>query len=465
MKTHVTPLVLASVTCLSSLLFVGETVAQAPSNPASAAPSISIDAATREAVINAALKALNDAYVFPEVAKKAEKSIREKLKKKQYDYVTNGPLLAAVLTADLREIAQDKHLRVRYSLRPLPPQAADQAPSPEELEEHRRFGAMVNYGFHKVERLEGNIGLLDLDGFFDAGMAGETAAAAMTFLAGADELIIDLRHNGGGDPAMVALLCSYLFDGEAVHLNDLYFREGNQTREWWTLPYVPGKRVPKKDVYVLISGDTFSGAEEFANNLKHLKRATLIGETTGGGANPGGMQRLSDHFGMFVPGGRAINPITKTNWEGTGVAPDVEVPAALALETAKVMALKKRLGSKLDPRVEGDVREALENAEKALAKEKSQLPPAVVPSVKGNTTFKLQGYSLARKVTLSGSFNDWEETKLVFAREGDVWVCRVDLPAGNHTYNFMVDGRPTLDPSNPMVEDTGRRFASVVVVK
>ena len=158
---------------------------------------------------------------------------------------------------------------------------------------------------------------------------------------------------------MVAFLCSYFFEGPPVHLNDLYWRSSNSTQQWWTLSYVPGKRYVNKDVYLLTSSGTFSAAEEFTNNLKTQKRATIVGETTGGGANPGGMERLSDHFGAFVPGGRAINPVTLTNWEGTGVAPDIAVPADQALTAAYRTALGKLGEKSRGPMIDRETREAL----------------------------------------------------------------------------------------------------------
>jgi C-terminal processing protease CtpA/Prc len=117
---------------------------------------------------------------------------------------------------------------------------------------------------------------------------------------------------------------------------------------------------------VLTSKRTFSGAEEFTYNLKNLKRATIIGETTGGGAHPGGVFRASEHFGVFVPTGRAINPITKTNWEGTGVTPDVAVPADQALLVARLTALKKSLTTLANPDFKGGVQEEIEKLEKEL---------------------------------------------------------------------------------------------------
>jgi len=189
--------------------------------------------------------------------------------------------------------------------------------------------------------MQGNIGYIKLDGFYDPEAGAEIAAAAMTFISNAESLIFDLRQNGGGDPGMVALISSYLFGYEPVHLNDLYWRKEDKLEEFWTKPNPAGKKFGNKDVYVLTSSYTFSGAEEFCYNLKNLKRATIVGETTHGGAHPGSRIRLNEHFYVFVPRGRAINPITKTNWEGTGVVPDIQVPKEQALKTAYLMALKK----------------------------------------------------------------------------------------------------------------------------
>lgn len=328
-------------------------------------PDLTIDAATRTQVIDTMLKRLNDAYVFPEVAKKMEQSIRERVDKKEFDQITSAKEFAQKLTNDLQAISNDKHLRVRYSYQPLPERGPQREPTAEEREQRRRELTWMNHGFAKVERLPGNIGYLEFFNFMDEVLGADTVAAAMNFINGTDALIIDMRNNGGGNPAMVALVCSYLFSPEPVHLNDLYWREGNRTEEFWTKKEVAGKRYLNKDVYVLTSKRTFSGAEEFTYNLKNLKRATIVGETTGGGAHPGGGFRIDEHFGMFVPMGRAINPITKSNWEGTGVTPDVSVPADQALLTARVMALKKALTT-VNPDLKTRMQEEIEKLEKEL---------------------------------------------------------------------------------------------------
>jgi C-terminal processing protease CtpA/Prc len=188
----------------------------------------------------------------------------------------------------------------------------------------------------------------------------------MTFLANTDALIFDLRQNGGGDPEMVALISSYLFGDKPVHLNSLYWRKGDRTEDFYTKPNLVNKKFGDKDVYVLTSNYTFSGAEEFSYNLKNLKRATIVGETTGGGANPGGMFRLSEHFGAFIPTGRAVSPITKTNWEGTGVEPDVKAPKEQALKIAYLMALNKSAEKTKDEDFKNALKRTIEQTQKEL---------------------------------------------------------------------------------------------------
>jgi retinol-binding protein 3 len=359
-STAAKPIIRLVVLCLLALSLATIAVAQPEQ------PDLTIDAATRTQVLDGILKRLNESYVFLEVAKKMEQTIRERSNKKEYDQITSAKEFATKLTTDLQAVSSDKHLRVRYSHQPIPERGAQREPTTEEREQRRRELTWMNHGFAKVERLPGNIGYLEFFNFMDEELGADTVAAAMNFVNGTDALIIDMRSNGGGNPAMVALVCSYLFGAEPVHLNDLYWREGNRTEEFWTRKELAGKRYLNKDVYVLTSKRTFSGAEEFTYNLKNLKRATIIGETTGGGAHPGGGFRISEHFGMFVPTGRAISPITKTNWEGTGVTPDISVPADQALLVARLMALKKALPT-LKPDLKARGEEEIQKLEKELA--------------------------------------------------------------------------------------------------
>lgn len=329
-------------------------------------PDKVIDAETRTAVIDSLLKELNEGYVFPEIAKKMETDLRTRLSAKEYDGITSGVALAQKLTADLQSVSKDKHLRVRFSASPMPIRKDRREPSEAEVEQGKWMSKRVNFGFEKVERLNGNIGYVDLRGFNDHVEGAETVAAAMGFLKNTEAIIFDLRQNGGGSPFMIQLISSYLFGDKPVHLNDMYWRQSGKTDEFWTKPELAKFKLTNKDIYVLTSNYSFSGAEEFSYNLKNLKRATLVGETTGGGAHPGGVVRLHDHFGVFIPVGRAINPISKTNWEGTGVEPDIKVPKEQALKTAYLLALNKSLASIKDEQVIAGVKGLIAQTQKEL---------------------------------------------------------------------------------------------------
>jgi hypothetical protein len=307
------------------------------------------DIGTPRAIVEATIDKLKKFYVFPEMAAKVEAALKKPARADtKLANAEDARAFARQLTEELQAVTHDKHLRVMYSEAVLPQRTVATLTA----EEESRFRGELergNYGVERVERLPGNIGYVDLRGFAPLQWGGENIAAAMTLVANTDALIIDLRKNGGGEPATVAFMTSYLFDTR-THLNNLYFREGDRTEQFHTLDWVPGKRFgQKKPVYVLTSSRTFSGAEEFSYNLKNLKRATLVGETTGGGANPGDVYPINAHFQVFVPTGRAVSPITNTNWEGTGVAPDVAVPADKAFAAARAMALKSLVAAESQP--------------------------------------------------------------------------------------------------------------------
>jgi hypothetical protein len=290
----------------------------------------------RKEVIHHLVENFTNVYVFPEEAEKVSELLLNKLNNGEYDRLEEGDAFSKALTEDLQSVTHDKHVRVLFK---TDAQVGEKMPDEATLrEEYEKKSKANNYGFHKVERLGGNIGYIDLRGFEATELGGETAVSAMNFIANTDALIFDLRKNGGGSPAMIALISSYLFQ-EVTHLNSFYFRPENEHIQSWTLPYVPGKKYLNKPVYVLTSNYTFSGAEEFSYNLKNLKRATIVGEVTGGGANPGGMRQLNKNFSVFIPSGRAISPITNTNWEGTGVEPDVKLSKEEAFDFAYKEAL------------------------------------------------------------------------------------------------------------------------------
>jgi len=306
-----------------------------------------IDSKEKEAVIESLSTLLEQNYVFPSVAREMSGLLKRKMKDGKYDAIKTPNDFGDQLTADLQSVSHDKHLRVNFNPDQNRGMRLGNGEVDEEERERRRKAfekqqQRSNYGFQEIKILEGNVGYLDLRGFMNPADAGETAASAMNMLKNTEALIIDLRRNGGGDPGMIQLLTSYLYDKhERIHLNSFYFRPADDTTQTWTLPYVPGARNPDAEVFVLTSNYTFSAAEEFTYNLKNLERATIIGETTGGGAHPGGTRPVDERFVAFVPIGRAINPISGTNWEGAGVSPHIAVPQEKALKVAHQKAMEK----------------------------------------------------------------------------------------------------------------------------
>ncbi|HEV2619450.1 MAG TPA: S41 family peptidase [Acidobacteriaceae bacterium] len=298
---------------------------------------VKMDAAERRTVIDGVNAVLNEFYVDAALAQQMADALKSHEAKGNYDALTDGKEFASRLQDDLLDVSHDKHLRVDFNPFKMP---APSAPTPEDDARFHQQMDRTNCAFDKVEILPNNIGYVKFDGFMDAGYCGTTVVAAMGFVAHTDAVIFDLRENGGGQPPMVTLIASYLFD-KPTHLIDIYNRKENTTTQNWTLSYLPGQRLTKQPVFVLTSKRTFSGAEEFAFDLKNQKRATIVGETTGGGAHPVSGHTVADYFMVGVPFAKSLDPVTKTNWEGTGVEPDVKVPVSDALTTAEKLALEK----------------------------------------------------------------------------------------------------------------------------
>lgn len=276
----------------------------------------------KENAVHTLSQLMKDFYVFPDIAKKTETHLLKQLAEGHFDQFTSDQAFADALTKSVQSVNNDKHMRIGVK----PPYVAPER-SPERMieEQLHNLERVKNYnaGFNTVKVMEGNVGYLDLRGFAGINTGKEMADAYMKLIANTDAVIIDLSKNGGGDPAMVQYLCSYFF-AEKVHLNSLYFRENDETIDFFTLEDVDGVKMPDIPLFVITSEKTFSGAEEFSYNMQTQKRATLVGQTTGGGANPGGTREINDNLMVFIPTGMAINPITKTNWEGIGVVPEIK---------------------------------------------------------------------------------------------------------------------------------------------
>ena len=315
-------------------------------------------------IVTKAMELLRANYVFPDQAERAATAIEAKLEAGEYDHLDEITLTER-LTRDLQEITGDRHLGVRLGGGPGPHR--ERVPEPEEPRDHearrlamRQRGRLDNFGIRQVERLDGNVGYLDVRRVAMPANAGPAITAAMELVAGTYALLLDLRHNHGGSPEGVVVWCSYLLDERPTHLNDIFHADTGETRQFWGLPYVPGTRYLERPVYVLTSGHTFSGGEDFAYTLQALGRAEIIGETTGGGAHPTRPFPISAAVHIGIPFARSINPVTGTNWQGTGVVPDVAVPEAQARDTAYAKALEHVLALEdVPPPIADEAREAL----------------------------------------------------------------------------------------------------------
>jgi C-terminal processing protease CtpA/Prc len=286
-------------------------------------------------------------YVFPEVGTEIADRLTKAAADGRYDELAEPEQLAARVTADLQEGNLDKHLRLKYHV----DEVVDETDPVAEDLAWRRQADLSAGGMARVERLPGNVGLLEIRPLlFDPTHAGAAVSAAMSLLAATDALLLDLRACRGGSPDMVTFLCSHLFDGEPVHLNDLVTPADGTVRQYWTIPYLPGPRFGgTKPIWVLTSATTFSGGEELAYDLQQLGRACVVGERTGGGAHPRQGFRLHTQLEATIPVQRAINPISGTNWERSGVAPDVEVTADEAFPEAYRRALDHILELPAEP--------------------------------------------------------------------------------------------------------------------
>lgn len=297
-----------------------------------------IDSAIRHAAIESIGRQLQAHYVYAETATLVIAGLQKKQARGDYDTLTDAVEFAEAIGRDLWRLARDKHLGLRFG--PLPPQPDLTGSAPPWLER-------IGYGFGPIQRLEGNVALLVLNGF-PPPFAAQKAAIdeRMSQIADADAAIVDLRNNGGGWPGTGLRVASYFFDPEPIHLTSIYRRDTNATEELWTARELAGRRFgSRKPVYVLTGPRTFSGGEGLAYQLQAQGRAVVVGEGTGGGAHPTGPYPVDGGFVLSVPWGRSVSPINGTNWEGIGVVPDVATPEDDALDVAHQLALE-RLGRK-----------------------------------------------------------------------------------------------------------------------
>jgi tetratricopeptide (TPR) repeat protein len=297
----------------------------------------------KNAVVAVIKTHLEESYIDLDLSKKMIIELNNNLKSDRYKKITNPDEFSKTVTEDLQSISKDLHLKIRFE----PERIAQEKfviSEDKQLEMEKKMAMQmveINYGFAEAKILDGNIGYLNLNQFADIKYAEETATATMNFLSNTNAIIIDLRTNGGGVPSMIQLLASYFFDETPVLLSDFYERKTNTKTQLYSFESVNGKRCINKPLYILTSKHTFSAAEAFAYTLKHLDKATVVGEITKGGANRTKRVNLNDEFTLSVPYIQSIHPVTKTNWEGKGVQPNIKTVEKDAFVYAHVDAIRK----------------------------------------------------------------------------------------------------------------------------
>jgi retinol-binding protein 3 len=294
------------------------------------------------ALINAVTDSLNKHYIFPEKALSISVNLQMQCKKNAYMGLQNNPQkLAEQIMQDINIVHHDPHMRIKFDPDFVPSQ--NYKPTPEDIERVKKYWKENNYMFKKVEILAGNIGYLPFDLFVeDIETAKPTITAVLKFLGNTNALIIDLRNNMGGSPEMVSQIESYFFK-EKTHMNDLINRSNKDTTFLYADPAKSDSLNLSMPVYILTSQHTFSGAEDFSYAMQITKRAIVVGETTGGGAHPQMPFSVGQGFVVFIPFARSINPITKTDWEGKGVIPDVKTTADEAFVKAQELIFRNLL--------------------------------------------------------------------------------------------------------------------------
>ncbi len=405
----------------------------------------------KKETIQKILEILEERYIFPEIADSIKSYILSNLESRKYDTISSAKEFAFQLTRDLQQVSKDLHISVQFEKRPQEQTGNTSQDGEAEKEWIKNILAENNYGIKSKKILEGNVGYLEIPLFGPLDLCADSIRTAISFIKNTDALILDLRScRGSLDENTIPFFCGYFFE-KPVHLFDFYTRQTNSTKQFWTFAWVPGEKYLEKPIYILTSGRTFSGGEELAYDLKHLSRAVIIGEYTKGGANPTDYVRVSPYFGISVPYMRSINPITKTNWEHSGVQPDVEVKSNIALYTAHVDALTKLYQSANDE----NQRIGLNKNLKTVEANKPQFR---------QVQFKLKGFENAKDVFVAGSFNSWAAKNNPLKRQDGYWTGEVECEPGKVSYQFIVDGRWITDPENHrIVIENGYKHSVLIV--
>jgi len=432
-------------------------------------------------MVNEICQLIKDHYVYPDIAEKICNTLKNKLEKGEYD-VSSITVLAERLSRDLKSVNQDLHLNVweiptdRYNKNT---EKVD--PITRQLHIIRK-NASRGFSFKKVEILEGNIGYLELTKFetIPEPRLERMLEGAMDYLSNCFAVIIDLRHNNGGNHRMIQRFLSYFFKNQ-VPITGQYTRESGGIREYSTLGNFQHRYLVDIPLFVLVSTKTISGPEEVAYDLQVEKRAVIIGEKTRGAANPAYFYRIKEKLLVCIPYGYAVHPKTQSNWAGSGVKPDVMVPAESALTTA--INLAKKAAEKLKKSEQDRVDNLVTRFKQVMVQVESLLVSDVseAESLFHETLDEFYQIEYMNKYLLMGLFDSYKakgnnvacemigkegilrypDEDRFYTRLGDCYLQTVDLEEALQIYSDLLK----LNPNNRAVKKKIEKIRMKIAVK
>lgn len=371
-------------------------------------------------MVDSIITLVNKYYVSLDVAEKISTTLLKKNKAGVYSKILDPKKLANQLTADLRSVNGDLHMSVSNKTIPKKSKTKKSSINVD------TYGKWSNYGFNEIKVLDGNIGYLKISHFtnwksFEA--AKKVITSSINSLKNTDALILDVRNNPGGFESIVAYLISYFYDGASIHLSDYYYRYANKRYGVHTTVDIPGTKLPDIPLYVLVNGRTASAGESLAYMLKHLKRATVVGEVTAGAGNGAMRHRVNDEFTVTIASETTINTVTKTSFEKVGVIPNIKTNSEDAYNTGYRLALEhlKKTNDSIHPSNYDKVLEFISTKKVVVTKDSK-----AYQKYKG----RYKGTIAEIIISVKGE-NLYAE---IVGRSGQIKL----IPKGNHT--FLVDG-------------------------
>lgn len=300
-----------------------------------------ISLSQKESILQKVNELIQAHYVFPEKAKQLTAALNDRLKEGHYNKFNKHQGFTDELSKDIRKLSNDYHFALNYTSK----NNVSEKDRKKNWAQHQRF---YNYGFSKLEILEGNIGYLKLD--FIAEANRKMVKRVFQFFEHTNGMIIDLRDNSGGMREMVALLSTYFLKGKSTIaiVESKQYNKLKASKKIKTFSFIRKRRFTEIPLCLLINENTFSSAEFLAYTLQKANRAQIIGQTTGGGAHSIKRFVVMDSLMLAIPVENVISTYTQSNWESIGVTPDLQTSVVNTLVVGQIETLKKMKAKGLD---------------------------------------------------------------------------------------------------------------------